>query len=191
MASLIMHFGMTKILMEKYNLDKEVLLGSILPDILKLSKLNTRKESHYIIENSELSDLEKYKNLYLQDEKEQVNLGYLLHLIQDNIWNNYLNEFKNQANENDKDFIEKIYSDMNICDKYVLKEINMNKEKFGKIKNEIKMLSNNSKVQQGIEDFFYIRKIKNSNINYISTDILKEYVHKALEACEKYMSDLL
>lgn len=60
MGSLIIHFGITKILSEKYNIKNEILLGSILPDILKFSKLETKEESHYIEKDGNLPDINRY-----------------------------------------------------------------------------------------------------------------------------------
>lgn len=91
-----------------------------MPDIIKISKLKTKKESHYIEENEYLPNINRYICVNMKNGYNQIQLGYLFQLVQDKIWYQYLNEFKNRYNGEHKDFTDKIYSDMNICDKYIL-----------------------------------------------------------------------
>lgn len=60
MCSIIMHYAITKVLVDKYNIGDEVLFGAILPDLIKDSNIQTWEESHYILESTKLPDIEGY-----------------------------------------------------------------------------------------------------------------------------------
>lgn len=190
MASLIMHLCMTQYLQKKYNLKNEILLGAILPDIIKISKLKTKKESHYIEENENLPNINRYINVNMKNGYNQIQLGYLFHLLQDKIWYQYLNEFKNRYNGEYDGFIYKIYSDMNICDKYILNKSNIDEEKFIDIKLKLEKMSNNSEIQSCINESLKIRKIENNQIHFITENTLNEYIEKAINECELILKEL-
>lgn len=119
-----------------------------------------------------------------------IELGYLLHLVQDNIWYQYLNEFKNKSNEENPWDKDKIYSDMNICDKYILSKENIDEEKFADIKLELEKMSNDSEIKSCINKSLNIRKIENEQIYFITEKILNEYVEKAINECELILKKL-
>ena len=184
MASLIMHLYMTQNLQKKYNFKDEILLGAILPDIIKIAKLKTKEESHYIEKNENLPDINRYINTNIKNGYNDIQLGYLFHLLQDRIWYQYLNEFKNEYNEDNKNFANKIYSDMDICDKYILSRSNIDEEKFIYMKRRLEKMSNDSKIQSCINKSLKIRQIENKQIYFITENILNEYIEKAISYSE-------
>lgn len=186
MGSLIMHFGITKILSEKYNLKNEILLGSILPDILKISKLETKEESHYIEKESKLPNINRYIDTNMKCGYNLIKMGYLFHLIQDKIWYQYLNELENNFNGEHINFENRIYSDMNICDKFILNKLNIDEEKFAELKMNLEKLSNNKKIQQCINKSFRIREIENEHIYFVTEGKLKKYIQESIDSCEEY-----
>lgn len=184
MASLIMHLYMTKNLQKGYNFNDEILLGAILPDIIKIAKLKTKEESHYIEKNENLPNINRYIDTNMKNEYNHIQLGYLFHLLQDKIWYQYLNEFENKYNGEHQDFANKIYSDMNICDKYILSKSNIDEEKFIDMKRRLEKMSNDSKIQSCINKSLKIRKIENKQIYFITENILNKYIEKAINECE-------
>lgn len=63
MASLIMHLGITKILQNAYNLSDDILVGAILPDIMK----KIEEDTHYIDENDYLPNINRYINTNIKN----------------------------------------------------------------------------------------------------------------------------
>lgn len=180
-----MHYGLTKKLSHKYGFSDKVFLGALMPDMLKISKLQTKYESHYMDEEG-LPDIEKYieekmKNGYTEEE-----FGYFLHLVQDRIWYSRMLKIR----EDWRDCKDALYSDMNICDRFVLKSLDMDKDDFLKAKKKIYDLAEGSIVKDCINDSFIIRDIKNKDITFISKEIFDEYMENAYKECEKYIDNL-
>ena len=176
MASLIMHLYLTKDLQEKYNFKDEILFGSILPDIIKIAKLKTKEESHYIEKNENLPNINRYIDINMKNEYNQYSIGYLFHLVQDKIWYQYLNKFENKFNGEHQEFDNKIYSDMNICDKHILSRSNIDEEKFIDMKQRLEKMSNDSEIQSCINKSLKIRNIDNNQIYFITYKILNKYI---------------
>lgn len=183
MASLITHLYITQHLKDKYNLEDDTLLGSILPDLIKLAKLQNKNESHYIEKDKNLPNIDKYINQNMKHGYNSIQLGYLFHLIQDYIWYQYLFELENKSNSKDLDFANKIYSDMNICDKYLLEKSNINKYQFNYLKEMLEKMSNNQEIISCINTSLKIRKIENNQIYFITKDSLNDYIQKAFSEC--------
>ena len=184
MASLITHLYLTKDLQEKYNFEDEILFGAILPDIIKIAKLKTKEESHYIEKNENLPNINRYIDINMKNGYNHIQLGYLFHLLQDKIWYQYLNEFENKFNGEHQDFENKIYSDMNICDKHILSRANIDEEKFIDMKRRLEKMSNDSEIQSGINKSLKIRQIENKQIYFITENILNKYIEDAINECE-------
>lgn len=184
MASLIMHLYLTKDLQGKYNFRDEVLFGAILPDIIKIAKLKTKEELHYIEKNENLPNINRYIDMNMKNEYNHIQLGYLFHLSQDKVWYQYLNKFENKFNGEHQDFANKIYSDMNICDKIILSRSNIDKEKFIDMKQRLEKMSNDSEIQSCINKSLKIRKIENKQIYFITENILNKYIEEAINECE-------
>lgn len=141
MASAIIHMAVAKVVKEKMNLslnEKEYYLGTIAPDISK--EINrSRDESHFIRNGNICVDdfINKYR-LFLNNAFE---IGYLIHLCTDAIWNsNFLDNFVydnqvkfidgtvlNLSKEDIRKVIYNDYSNMNIL---LLEEYNMDLSLF-------------------------------------------------------------
>lgn len=184
MASLIMHLYLTKDLQEKYNFEDEILFGAILPDIVKIAKLKTKEESHYMEKNQNLPNINRYIDINMKSGYNHIQLGYLFHLLQDKIWYQYLNEFENKFNGEHQDFANKIYSDMNICDKHILNRGNIDEEKFTEMKRKLEKMSNDNEIQSCINKSLKIRQIENNQIYFITENILNKYIEDASNECE-------
>lgn len=115
-------------------------------------------------------------------------MGYLFHLIQDKIWYQYLNELENNFNGEHIDFEKRVYSDMNICDTFILNKLNIDEEKFAELKMNLEKISNNKKIQQCINKSFRIREIKNKHIYFFTEEKIEKYVQEAIDCCEEYFT---
>ena len=180
-----MHYGLTKKLSHKYGFDDKVFLGAIMPDMLKISKLQTKYESHYMDEEG-LPDIEKYIDENMRNGYSYEKFGYFLHLVQDKIWYKRMAEIA----KNWRDSKDYIYSDMNICDRFVLKSLDMDRDDFLKAKKKIYDMAEDDTVKECIRDSFIIREIENKDITFISKDIFDEYMENAYKECEKYIDNL-
>lgn len=115
-------------------------------------------------------------------------MGYLFHLIQDKIWYQYLNELENNFNGEHIDFEKRVYSDMNICDTFILNKLNIDEEKFAELKRNLEKISNNKKIQQCINKSFRIREIENKHIFFFTEEKIEKYVQEAIDCCEEYFT---
>ena len=115
-------------------------------------------------------------------------MGYLFHLIQDKIWYQYLNELENNFNGEHIDFEKRVYSDMNICDTFILNKLNIDEEKFAELKRNLEKISNNKKIQQCINKSFRIREIENKHIFFFTEEKIEKYVQEAIDCCEEYIT---
>lgn len=115
-------------------------------------------------------------------------MGYLFHLIQDKIWYQYLNELENNFNGEHIDFEKRVYSDMNICDTFILNKLNIDEEKFAELKMNLEKITNNKKIQQCINKSFRIREIENKHIFFFTEEKIEKYVQEAIDCCEEYFT---
>lgn len=115
-------------------------------------------------------------------------MGYLFHLIQDKIWYQYLNELENNFNGEHIDFEKRVYSDMNICDTFILNKLNIDEDKFAELKRNLEKISNNKKIQQCINKSFRIREIENKHIFFFTEEKIEKYVQEAIDCCEEYFT---
>ena len=68
----------------------------------------------------------------------------------------------------------------------ILKELNIDDEKFRNFKNNLEKLSNNKKIQQCINKSFIKREIENEQIYFITEVNLMKYIQESINSCEKY-----
>ena len=115
-------------------------------------------------------------------------MGYLFHLIQDKIWYQYLNELENNFNGEHIKKKKRVYSDMNICDTFILNKLNIDEEKFAELKRNLEKISNNKKIQQCINKSFRIREIENKHIFFFTEEKIEKYVQEAIDCCEEYFT---
>ncbi len=111
MPSWGIHLATTKKILEKINIEdkNDFIFGNILPDILNgylikdVSNIVSHKYTHYDTYNQErFSSYKKFYELYKQNLDNKVILGYLIHLMTDNLWNK---EFYNKKAIFDNDEI--------------------------------------------------------------------------------------
>ena len=186
MASLIMHIVITRMLQKKYNLKDEVLLGAILPDILKTTTIKSKEESHYMKEINDLPNIEKFIRVNMNNGQDEIKLGYLFHLIQDRIWYGHLKEMEETFEGTNDEFAYRVYSDMNIYDQYVLKKYNIDEDEFNGIKERLETLSTDSRVKNGIHKLVRIRSIENDKPFFWSANMIDKYINDSLAYCEQY-----
>lgn len=116
MPSWGVHLATAKNILEKVDIENknDFIFGNILPDILNgylikdVSNIVTHKEAHY--DTYQKERFGSYKIFYEQYNKKldnKVVLGYLIHLMTDNLWNK---EFYNKKAIFDNDQIIRIKS---------------------------------------------------------------------------------
>ncbi len=96
MPSWGIHLATTKNILEKLNIEdrNDFVFGNILPDILNgylikdVSNIVSHRDTHYdTYEQERFSGYKKFYELYKQNLDNKVVLGYLVHLMTDNLWN--------------------------------------------------------------------------------------------------------
>lgn len=87
MASAIIHMCVAKKINEKLNLEeKELLLGSIAPDISKLIG-ETKQKSHFLTTpKKNVPNIHEFLNKYHNIKWTPFNIGYFIHLYTDKLW---------------------------------------------------------------------------------------------------------
>ena len=153
MGSLLMHVCVSNIVKEKLNLTNKFLVGTVMPDLIKLEK-DERTKSHYLkkfVYNNGVKELPDI-NKFITDNKDNLNdeekLGYLAHLIEDRIWfEKYIPKYIKCMNNNEnlviclkngcfkdaKQFTNELYSDYMKIGDYIIDKYNINsKKKIGR-----------------------------------------------------------
>lgn len=194
MSSLKMHMAISKKVKEELQLGDLFLVGSILPDVLKLI-LHERKLSHFEIDQN--IDLNKF--LLLQDNFNEIVLGYYAHLIEDKIWFElYMNRYRKLEIYSD----DRLYNDYAFIDNYMYKKLKIKTEDISKIlfdnmnvldvksvklmnwKNED--LINNKSVKEKIKEIWKDYEFNNINYFYTMNDA-KEYYELASKKVKEYI----
>lgn len=179
MGSLLMHVCVSNIVKEKLNLTNKFLVGTVMPDLIKLEK-DERTKSHYLkkfVYNNGVKELPDI-NKFITDNKDNLNdeekLGYLAHLIEDRIWfEKYIPKYIKCMNNNEnlviclkngcfkdaKQFTNELYSDYMKIGDYIIDKYNINSKKIR-------------------EDLFY----------YLKKDIYREIVNKYI-LDKQYIND--
>lgn len=192
MSSYKMHLAISKKLMNDLKLGNDFLLGSILPDLLKII-IKDRDSTHFQEKNCDekLPNIElfisKYGNLH-----SDLMYGYLAHLIEDYIWfHDYINlKYKNKYSDNE------IYSDYGIIDEYITNKISLDMKN---IKENLKKSALNYKQINGINNEKIIHMIETNIINYGHEDKIKfftpqdadQYFEKAYTKAKIILEKLL
>ena len=122
MASSIIHMAIANELNKKLNRDnKSILIGSIAPDIAKLIG-EDKKKSHFITDEPNIPELNKFLSIYKTDLEDDFVLGYYIHLFTDYVWfkyfiPNYLKDSyvcdlnNNKLNLTEEEIVNYIYND--------------------------------------------------------------------------------
>ena len=109
MPSWGIHLATTKKILEKINIkdENDYIFGNILPDILNgylikdVSNIVTHKDAHYdIYKGEKFSNYKRFYAEYNNKLNNKVVLGYLIHLMTDNLWNKQFYNKKVIFNDN-------------------------------------------------------------------------------------------
>ena len=135
MASAIIHLCIAKEVNKYLNMnDREILLGSIAPDISKLIG-QTKEISHFLDHSNEddIPNIERFLSKYRNKLNEPFTVGYLIHLLTDKYWfrdyiYQYIERYTKDKNKKKitytalRDIIYNDYTNINISliDKYGL-----------------------------------------------------------------------
>ena len=136
MASSIIHMAVANEINKKLKRNqKNILIGSIAPDISKQIG-ESKKSSHFLTDDTDIPDLNKFLCKYKRDLDDDFVLGYYIHLYTDYIWFKYfiadfikedyifdINGNKLKLDEKEKlNYIYNDYTNLNIqiIDKYNL-----------------------------------------------------------------------
>jgi len=190
MASLITHYGVTKMLLDKLGLNESVLYGAILPDIISMTGLQVKEDAHYMDAVIDLPHYDRYIENVLKQDGIMTNLGYLFHLIQDSIWYEASMKYEEKYKLAHEDFLHKLHSDMNILDRIFLKRLAIDENEFISIKAKLKTFADSEIIRDSIDKHFKIRKIENENLYFWNEDLYHAYIEEALEMCEKQYEEV-
>ena len=167
MASAIIHLAVAKEIEPyiKMKNKKDYYLGSIAPDMSK--HVGKKKNmSHFLIPNTEIPDIEKFKIKYPKFYKNDFDLGYYIHLFTDKIWT--------------EDFLPKLIKNNSVKLKNGNK-INLSKEELKKLIYQdytnlnIKVIE---KYNMDLSLFYEDFQIPNTKINEVPIDKLNILIDK-------------
>lgn len=163
MASSIIHMAIASELNKKLNKDnKSILIGSIAPDISKQIN-NTKSLSHFITDNTEIPDLNKFLSIYKIYLDDDFVLGYYIHLYTDYIWEKYFisDYIKDNGVYDINNNLIHLTSDEII--KYIYNDYtNLNMQIINNYKLDINVLKNNNSIFNNI-----IKEIPMNQLNII------------------------
>lgn len=89
MASSMIHIAIANEINKKLNRNnKNILIGSIAPDIAKLIGMQ-KKDSHFQDTNEDLPHLDRFLKKYIKNFNDDFVVGYYIHLYTDYLWFKY------------------------------------------------------------------------------------------------------
>ncbi|MBP1989899.1 zinc dependent phospholipase C family protein [Paenibacillus eucommiae] len=203
MGSRLMHVIIGEIVASSLDVVKnkrDFLIGSIAPDAA--FSFERKVSTHYfegdVDKGTRNVNYQKYMDTYLTDIKDDYSLGYLTHLISDNIWMEFIyypHEFK-QKQDLDPTFLQRWYSDFRKMNTKLLCHY-----KMGYLKDELEMGTLPRKIEEitlddlqtFIEemygDFEIIEHNKTCELEVYNFDEIIEYINlsksKAIAVIEK------
>lgn len=130
MASSLIHMAVCKKVNEVLNLDeREILLGSIAPDIAKIVGI-PKKVTHFCTDTNNIPIIDDFMKKYQTEIKTPFAFGYLIHLLTDELWfSEYLKNFlKDQHHIYDKEGNLLKFSNQEINDLLYNDYTNMNQQ---------------------------------------------------------------
>ena len=207
MGSILMHVCISEQISKKYSFSKKFIMGSILPDIYKRTKMS-RNESHYIkrsVNNGysyHLPDLEKY----VEDHKEsilsdEITLGYYAHLVEDYVWFRYVSglftKVKEDEEEKDlvryknenfeiphpaKEYCEEIYKDYSNTNEWLLQKCQIDIEELA---NMIKDYTNDGYSAELVRLYCKTEtKYREGENAFLNETIIERYIKASMELFE-------
>lgn len=193
MASSIMHYAITCELIKrkKFKNPDRLKLGSILVDAgcngnshMKISVAGGHKKTY---------DLDGFRSIYGElMKKDDLYLGYYLHLIQDIIYRHFVYD-KFHWNPLIPGNVEKLHKDYAICNYYVVKKYNLKNEivlpsDFEKeLINQISAF-NLDKLVQDMNSYFV--PMEDDDIFFFTREMADEYIAEAVEYCSQELDKL-
>ena len=174
MASAIIHLAVAKKVNEKLQMDeKQLLLGSIAPDVSKLIGLG-RPKSHFVTEmGSSIPDIDYFLSKYKDELKNPYEMGYFIHLLTDKLWfGDYLKNYVNDLVVTDKKGRCYTLPEKDICDILYNDYSNMNVQLIDYYNMDLSLF---------YEDFEY----PESHIKELPGDYFDALIDKLGEMCIK------
>lgn len=206
MASIIMHICISNLVRQKYDYSYDFLLGSIMPDILKKSGVDKNKVHYRTNEDYTLYEIDKYaKEKDLINKKDELSLGYLLHLIEDKILAKYINTkikeiniddqeyitylFDNDSLHKKQEFINMIHNEYAIIDKYLLRKYNINLEYITK---RILRANKDENLDEIIKKELEVHNIEeDTNLKVLQIDYIERYIIECINEFDRYLIEEL
>ena len=194
MASSLIHICVAKEINKYLKRDeKQLLIGSIAPDIAKL--ISQSKDTTHFIENEKnIPNLNIFLNKYKKQLNDDFVMGYYIHLYTDYVWfkffipnfledNNILKLNNKIEKYNEEKFNQYIYNDYHILNKKLIDDYELNLKIFyeepPKIKNIIKEMPI-EKIQIIIDKAGILLT---ESINKKEKIFNEELIHKFVEFC--------
>lgn len=205
MSSLIMHICVSNVIKQKYDYGYEFLYGSIMPDILKISGEDKNKIHYRTNENYSLYEIDKFVKEKLQREKNEYNLGYLSHLIQDKLLANYTNKkiketkidsqeyitylFDNNSLHKKQEFLDLIHNEYSIIDDYLIRKYALN---IDYILKRILRVNKEEKYEKIIQNELKIHDIiPESHLKIFSILDIEQYIRECVNEFDRYIEEEL
>ena len=201
MSSLVIHLYIGKKIMEKYNYSNSFLLGEIMPDIIKITGI--KKEITHYMKNDREYDLSLYINNNLKENITDENLGCFAHLLQDKLFDKYLETravpvYKNNNKYakylyndmivEEQDFMDRLYDEYAIFDNILISEHGFD---FNKIKDIILKENKYNEYTNVIkEQLIKHPVIKYNNMELLQKDKLFEYINNCVLEYDKYVNNI-
>jgi hypothetical protein len=191
MGSRLMHLIIGEIVASELDLiknKKDFLIGSIAPDAA--FSFERKVITHYfegdVDKRTRQVNYQRYIDTYLSDIKDDYSLGYLTHLISDNVWMEYIYypyELK-QKQDLDPNFLQRWYSDFRKMNTKLLCHYNMGYLKdwleIDTLSREIDDITQDD-LQNFIEmmygDFEIIEQDRNCKLEVYRLDDIIEYIN--------------
>lgn len=206
MGSRLMHLIIGEMVASSINVKnkRDILIGSIAPDAA--FSFERKVITHYfegdVDKRTRQVNYQRYIDTYLSDVKDDYSLGYLIHLISDNVWMEYIYypyELK-QKQDLDPTFLSRWHSDFRKMNTKLLCHYDMGYLKdwleIDALPREIDDVTQDD-LQKFIEemygDFEVIEKNKNCELEVYNFDDIIEYINlsksKAIAVIEEITSD--
>ena len=208
MASLMLHLIISNEVNKEYNLSSDFMVGTVAPDLLKI--VYGRDASHY---NKQIQledeirrfpDIEKFLNLF-PNRNDDYFMGYLVHLVQDEIWfNRYVPKvikrlsrekamyYKDGSIHTTEDATQELYNDYYVIERYLIKKYG--EYDIRKLKEDAKKYFKETE-NKDMDDVIENEKIsyKNENIKELkiySYNIVDDFINESIIECKRYIDKI-
>ncbi len=204
-----MHLYISEQIRKRYGFGNDFLVGAIMPDIRKLNG-EDRDKTHFIVERkkngvvSRLPEVDDYVYKSKDENNKEMRLGYIAHLIQDNIWfsefmPNFGEEIGVDSNSDEiyvypkegkkiirtkNEFLNGIYGDYSMWNDKLKKEYGL--LNFDEIQNTLNQKINLDENAIKIINNYLQKGDEKDNVFFIKESLMDEYFKKSIEeSCKK------